>query len=56
MRYPFFGVSPDQYADGKWPSIALNAGGTVVEIHDSKKDTAGLWRASARSTARRCAG
>ena len=38
MRYPFFGVSPDQYTDGKWPSIALSGSGTVVEIHESKKD------------------
>lgn len=38
MRYPFFGIAPNDYAEGKWPAIALNAGGVVVEMHDSVKN------------------
>ena len=36
MRYPFFGISPDQYDVGSNPSCAINASGVVVEIHKTQ--------------------
>jgi hypothetical protein len=36
MRYPFFGISPDQYDVGVNPSCAINASGVVVEIHKAQ--------------------
>lgn len=35
MRYPFFGISPDSYSEGKWSSVAMSGNGAVVSIHES---------------------
>jgi hypothetical protein len=36
MRYPFFGISPDQYDVGSYPSCAINSSGVVVEVHKTE--------------------
>ena len=36
MRYPFFGISPDEYDVGSNPCCAINSSGTVVEIHQAQ--------------------
>lgn len=43
MRYPFFGVSPDQYDVGEQPSIAINNAGVVVEVHKTQGPVGWLY-------------
>jgi hypothetical protein len=43
MRYPFFGISPDQYDVGEQPAIAMNAAGAVVEIHKTQGPVGWLY-------------
>jgi hypothetical protein len=43
VRYPFFGISPDEYDVGTNPCCAINASGVVVEIHQAQLEKGDLY-------------